>query len=209
MPVRRAAVTFINGVLDEVVEALTAEKRIRKTGSRIAGTVSAVKNGTHIASVLMRKPIVVEKQFLIIGLLCFACSCGTGGEKVVPDKAGATVIALTDSVGTDTVEFWGGFTPEKLSAGICRCVTGAMVRSIVLSAATNCGCTTVDFEREPVQPRRGGGIRFRIRQRRLLRIPARTRGPAYHAVQTAFYAGRVHRGSRMIFRINKAEFVPG
>ena len=52
----------------------------------------------------MRKPIVVEKQFLIIGLLCFACSCGTGGKKVVPDKAGATVIALTDSVRTDTVD---------------------------------------------------------------------------------------------------------
>ena len=53
----------------------------------------------------MRKPIVVEKQFLIMGLLCFACSCGTGGKKVVPDKAGATVIALTDSVRTDTVDF--------------------------------------------------------------------------------------------------------
>ena len=94
----------------------------------------------------MRKPIVVEKQFLIIGLLCFACSCGTGGKKVVPDKAGATVIALTDSVRTDTVDL-------SLRNGSDRPM-------IILSAATNCGCTTVDFEREPVQPGAEAGFVF-------------------------------------------------
>ena len=100
----------------------------------------------------MRKPIVVEKQFLIMGLLCFACSCGTGGKKVVPDKAGATVIALTDSVRTDTVDLGRIHAGEVIRRDLSL-RNGSDRPMIILSAATNCGCTTVDFEREPVQPK--------------------------------------------------------
>ena len=101
----------------------------------------------------MRKPIVVEKQFLIIGLLCFACSCGTGGKKVVPDKAGATVIALTDSVRTDTVDLGRIHAGEVIRRDLSL-RNGSDRPMIILSAAT------VDFEREPVQPGAEAGFVF-------------------------------------------------
>lgn len=57
---------------------------------------------------------------------------------------------------------------------------------IILSAATNCGCTTVDFEREPVQPGAEAGFVFEFDSKGFSRISAQTHHPAYHAVQTAF-----------------------
>ncbi len=107
----------------------------------------------------MRKPIVVEKQFLIMGLLCFACSCGTGGKKVVPDKAGATVIALTDSVRTDTVDLGRIHAGEVIRRDLSL-RNGSDRPMIILSAATNCGCPPVEFEREPVQPGAEAGFVF-------------------------------------------------
>lgn len=107
----------------------------------------------------MWKSIVVKKQFLTIGLLCFACSCGTGGEKIVSERTGATVIVLTDSVRTDTVDLGRIHAGEVIRRDLSL-RNGSDRPMIVLSAATNCGCTTVDFEREPVQPGAEAGFVF-------------------------------------------------
>lgn len=107
----------------------------------------------------MRKPIVVKKLFLIISLLWCACSCGTGGKRIVPDKTGAAVIVLTDSVRTDTVDLGRMHAGEVVRRDLLL-RNGSDRPMIVLSAATSCGCTTVDFEREPVQPGAEAGFVF-------------------------------------------------
>ena len=107
----------------------------------------------------MRKPIVVKKLFLIISLLWCACSCGAGGKRIVPDKTGAAVIVLTDSVRTDTVDLGRMHAGEVVRRDLLL-RNGSDRPMIVLSAETSCGCTTVDFEREPVQPGAEAGFVF-------------------------------------------------
>ena len=67
--------------------------------------------------------------------------------------------ALTDSVRTDTVDLGRIHAGEVIHRDLSL-RNGSDRPMIILSAATNCGCTTVDFEREPVQPGAEAGFVF-------------------------------------------------
>lgn len=87
---------------------------------------------------------------LALALLCVACA-----ERRKPTEYKGWMIAVTDSMlatgGTDTIRF-GRLHSGEIATLRFR-LSNATVRTVAaLSYARNCGCTTLEFDSEPIAP---------------------------------------------------------
>ena len=127
--------TFINGVLDKIVESLTAEGRIKKAGRGLICPLPAM-----------------TRMLAILALAALAVGCGTSPRAV--ERKGR-IISLTDSIlttgGTDTVRF-GRLGSGEIAVLRLWLANDASRPMAVASYRRSCGCTTLEFDAQPIAP---------------------------------------------------------
>ena len=127
--------TFINGVLDKIVESLTAEGRIKKAGRGLILPLPAM-----------------TRMLAILALAALAVGCGTSPRAV--ERKGR-IISLTDSIlttgGTDTVRF-GRLGSGEIAVLRLWLANDASRPMAVASYRRSCGCTTLEFDAQPIAP---------------------------------------------------------
>ena len=127
--------TFINGVLDKIVESLTAEGRIKKAGRGLICPLPAM-----------------TRMLAILALAALAVGCGTSPRAV--ERKGR-IISLTDSIlttgGTDTVRF-GRLGSGEIAVLRLWLANDASRPVAVASYRRSCGCTTLEFDAQPIAP---------------------------------------------------------
>lgn len=86
----------------------------------------------------------------VLVLLCAACR-----QRPAPREYKGRIITLTDSIltagGTDTIRFGRLGSGEIASLGF-RLSNAASRPVAVVTYARNCGCTTLEFDSEPIAP---------------------------------------------------------
>ena len=127
--------TFINGVLDKIVESLTVEGRIKKAGRGLICPLPAM-----------------TRMLAILALAALAVGCGTSPRAV--ERKGR-IISLTDSIlttgGTDTVRF-GRLGSGEIAVLRLWLANDASRPMAVASYRRSCGCTTLEFDAQPIAP---------------------------------------------------------
>ena len=120
------------------------------------------------------RPAYVLLRLLAAALVfVLAASCGSHTdrkageaptEQTAPEQRSGPIITLTDAIlekgGSDTVRFGRLHSGEiaELRVWLANEASRAVA---VTSCDRSCGCTTLDFDREPVTP--GGARRMRLR----------------------------------------------
>lgn len=120
------------------------------------------------------RPAYAPLRLLAAALaLALAASCGSHpgrktdkapSEQTAPEQRTGPKITLTDAIlekgGSDTVRF-GRLHSGEIAELRVWLVNDASRTVAVTSYDRSCGCTTLDFDREPVTP--GGARRLRLR----------------------------------------------
>ena len=103
----------------------------------------------------------MTRMLAILALAALAVGCGTSPRAV--ERKGR-IISLTDSIlttgGTDTVRF-GRLGSGEIAVLRLWLANDASRPVAVASYRRSCGCTTLEFDREPVAP--GAARRLRLR----------------------------------------------
>ena len=108
----------------------------------------------------------VFKIFSIV-LLSAATACVSRTEKVPEQESavpGGRVVVMSDSVRSDTVDL-GTIRSGEVVRRDLRLHNGYGVPMVILSVATSCGCTSVEFDRKPVPSGADAAFSFRFDSR--------------------------------------------
>ena len=109
---------------------------------------------------------LVSKIFPIV-LSAVAAACVSRTEKAQEQQSTGLpgrVVVMSDSVRSDTVSL-GTIRSGEVVRRDLRLHNGYGVPMVILSAATSCGCTSVEFDRKPVPAGEDAAFSFRFDSR--------------------------------------------